>query len=136
MMDDQKIFIPFFTTCIPAGFSSPAQDYMEEDIDLQKLLIHHPLSTFIVRVKGDSMTGAFIPENALLIVDKSLKPRHRDIIVAVVNGEFTVKRLIKTFNKCVLQPENPSYKPLEITEEMDFVVWGVVTQILIDPKHY
>ena len=129
-----KFTIPFIEACVPAGFPSPAQDYMEEDVDMQKLLIQHPVSTFIIRVKGDSMINAFIPDAALLIVDKSLKPKHRDIVVAVLNGEFTVKRLLKTLNKCILQPENAAYKPIEITEDMNFVVWGVVTKIIIDPK--
>ncbi|MEO8766219.1 MAG: translesion error-prone DNA polymerase V autoproteolytic subunit [Ginsengibacter sp.] len=134
LMAGGTMSIPLFQSTIQAGFPSPAQDYMEEDIDLQKMLIRHPLATFIIRVKGDSMVGAFIPEDALLIVDKSLKPKNRDIIVAVVNGEFTVKRLVKSAMKCVLQAENPTYKPIEITGDMEFVVWGVVTQILIDPK--
>ena len=130
----QKCLLPFIGSYVTAGFPSPAQDYMEEDIDLLKLLMPHELSTFIVRVKGDSMINACIPDGALLLVDKSLKPKHRDIVVAVVNGEFTTKRLLKTLNKCILQPENPAYKPLEITEEMNFVVWGVVTKIIVDPK--
>jgi DNA polymerase V len=121
-------------TSIPAGFPSPAQDYMEEDIDLQKLLVKHPLATFLVKVKGESMINDFIPEGALLLVDRSLKPQHNDIIVGVVNGEFTVKRLLRSTKKVVLQPANPAFQPILITEEMDFVVWGVVIHIIIDPK--
>lgn len=130
----QKIIVPLYDTCIPAGFPSPAQDYMEEDIDLQKLLVQHPLATFIVKVKGESMVNDFIPEGALLVVDKSIKPKHNDIIVGVVNGEFTVKRMLRSGQQVVLQPANPSFKPLHITEEMNFIVWGVVIQIIIDPK--
>lgn len=128
------IIISFFDTCIPAGFPSPAQDYMEEDIDLQKLLVDHPLATFLVRVKGKSMINAFIPEDALLVVDKSLKPKHNDIIVGLINGEFTVKYLIKKGSEIILQPANPSFKPITVTEEMNFTVWGVVSKIIIDPK--
>jgi DNA polymerase V len=80
------------------------------------------------------MINDFIPEGALLVVDRSLKPQHNDIIVGVVNGEFTVKRLLRSAKKIVLQPANPAFRPLQITEEMDFVVWGVVIQIIIDPK--
>lgn len=130
----EKRIVPLFDTCIPAGFPSPAQDYMEEDIDLQKLLIKHPLATFLVKVKGESMINDFIPEGALLVVDRSIKSQHNDIIVGVVNGEFTVKRLLRIQQQVVLQPANPSFKPLPITEEMNFVVWGVVIQIIIDPK--
>ena len=130
----ESLLLPFIINQIPAGFPSPAQDYMEEDIDLQKLLIRHPLATFLVRVKGESMINAFIPEGALLVVDRSVKPQNNDIIVGIINGEFTVKRLIKNENRIVLLPANPAYKPLQITEEMGFVVWGVVIQIIIDPK--
>jgi DNA polymerase V len=119
---------------ISAGFPSPAQDYMEEDINLQELLIQHPLSTFLIKVKGNSMINACIPEDALLIVDKSLKAKNKDIVVGFIDGEFTVKRLIKRGNKILLQPENKAYKPIDVTEEMNFTIWGVVTSIIIDPK--
>ena len=122
--------ITFVGGAVPAGFPSPAQDYMEDDIDLTELLIPKPLSTFIIRVKGDSMTGAFIPPEALLVVDKSAKPASGKIIVAHINGEFTVKRLVKTPKGLVLHAENPAYKPMTITEEMGFTVWGVVTWII------
>src|SRR5438105_3354661 len=107
--------VPYFDTCVAAGFPSPAQDYMEKDIDLIEELIQHPVATFIIRVKGDSMKDAFIPDNALLIVDKSVKPTSGKIVLAVVNGEFTVKRLIKAPRCWVLHPENPLYKPMSIT---------------------
>ena len=119
---------------VSAGFPSPAQDYMEQEINLQDLLIPHPLSTFIIKVKGTSMEGAHMPDGSMLVVDKSIKAKSGMIIVAVVNGEFTVKRLVQTSRNWVLHPENPLYKPVIITEDMDFVVWGVVTQILIEPK--
>lgn len=131
---NQLYSIPFFKTYIQAGFPSPAQDYIEEDINLQELLIQHPLSTFLIRVKGNSMINACIPEDALLLVDKSVKPKNKDIIVGIIEGEFTVKRLMKAGKKIFLQPENPSYKPIEITEEMGFTIWGVVIRIIIDPK--
>ncbi len=129
-----RIATRFIRTSIPAGFPSPAQDYMEEDINLQDMLIPKPLSTFLIRVKGDSMVNASIPDGALLVVDRSLKAVNGKIIVAVLNGEFTVKRLVKTPRTWVLHAENPLYKPILLTEEMDFAVWGVVTRIIIDPK--
>ena len=80
------------------------------------------------------MINDFIPEGALLVVDKSQKPQHNDIIVGIVNGEFTVKRMTRSAGRIILQPANPAFKPLHITEEMNFVVWGVVIHIIIDPK--
>ena len=93
-----------------------------------------PLATFLVNVKGQSMVDAFIPENAMLLVDKSIKAKHNDIIVGVINGEFTVKRLLKKGDQIILQPANPKFAPVVVTEEMNFSVWGVVRKIIIDPK--
>lgn len=118
---------------IPAGFPSPAADYIMEEIDLGKELMPRPLSTFIVKVTGDSMIDAHIPPNARLVVDRSIKPRNNSIVVAVVNSEFTVKRFIKNSSGIRLMPANPKYLPIPITEDMEFSVWGVVTQIIIDP---
>ena len=131
------ITIPFFKSCIECGFPSPAQDYMEEDIDLTKLLIRHPLATFLIRAKGDSMNKANIPHNALLLIDKSLTPKNNDIVVAYYEGGFNVKRLIKNKRECTLMPEsdNPIHKSTTITEELNCVIWGVVVQIIIDPKY-
>lgn len=128
-----SLAIPLFSG-IPAGFPSPALDYMEPDLNLLELLVPHPLSTFIIRVKGDSMSGANIPDGCLLVVDKSLKAKSGNIIVALCYNEFTVKRLVQTSRNWVLHPENSLYKPVIITEEMEFKVWGVVTKIIIDPK--
>ena len=125
--------IPFFGA-VPAGFLSPAADYIEESIDLNELLVKTPTATFFVRVEGESMINAFIPPKALLIIDRSITPSSGDIIVAVVNGEFTVKRFIKTFNQVYLAPANIKFNSIEINEEMDFKVWGVVSKIIIDPK--
>lgn len=113
------------------GFPSPAKDFQEDVIDLSKLLVTHPSATFYFRVKGDSMRNACIPDNALLVVDRSIKVTSGMIVVAVINGEFTVRRLIHTRKSWVLHPENPAYKPLIVTEEMDMQVWGVVTSVVI-----
>src|SRR4051812_32774451 len=107
---------------------------MEKDIDLGEYLIKHPQATFIGRAKGDSMKDAFIPDSALMVIDKSVKAESGKIVVAVVNGEFTVKRLVKTPRLWVLHPENALYKPIPITEDMEFQVWGVVTKVIIDVK--
>src|SRR5689334_25358923 len=127
---------PFFQSPIPAGFPSPAADYIEEKIDLNQLLVKTPAATFFVKVEGDSMVDAYIPPKALLVVDRSITPRSGDIIVAVINGEFTVKRLLKTHAGVFLAPENKKFKPIRIEDDMDFMAWGVVTKIIIDPKGY
>jgi DNA polymerase V len=113
------------------GFPYPAKDYQEDAIDLAKVLVQHPASTFYFKIKGDSMCNANIPDGALLIVDRSVQVASGMIIVAVVNGEFTVRRIIQTNRSWVLHPENPVYKPVTVTEEMNMQVWGVVTSVVI-----
>jgi DNA polymerase V len=122
--------LPYFAVRVNAGFPSPAADYVEKSLDLNEHLIHHKEATFFVRASGDSMINAGIKEGDLLIVDKSLEPKHESIVIAVIYGEFTVKRLIKKNGKIFLQPENDKYQPIEVTEEMDFQVWGIVTNII------
>jgi DNA polymerase V len=119
---------------VPAGFPSPAMDYIEERIDLNKEFIPHPLSTFIIESSGNSMVNAFIPPKARLIVDRSITPKNGDIVLAVLNGEFTVKFLKKNNYKCSLVPANSKFKEIEITSEMDMKIWGVVTNIITDAK--
>lgn len=115
---------------VPAGFPSPAMDYLQERIDLNKEFIKHPLSTFIISCEGYSMINAFIPPEAKLIIDRSLTPQNGDIVLAVLNGEFTVKFLKKNNYKCWLVPANSKFKEIEITPEMDMQIWGVVTNII------
>lgn len=119
---------------VSCGFPSPAGDYMENRIDLNKEVIKRPSSTFFFRVTGESMTGAFIPPDALLVVDRMEKARHGSIVLAVVDQEFTVKRLLIQGTKRMLVPENPKYKPIHITEFSQVEIWGVVTHILTDAK--
>jgi len=128
------MMISFYQNEIKAGFPSPALDYLEERIDLNKALIDHPLSTFIIECTGDSMISAFIPPKAKLVVDKSITAQNGDVVVAVMNGDFTVKFLKKNNLKCWLVPGNSKYKEIEITPEMNMQIWGVVTKIIIDPK--
>jgi len=117
---------------VPAGFPSPALDYIEKRIDLNEELIKHPLSTFMCETEGLSMVNAFIPPKAKLIIDRSLTPKNGDIVLATLNGEFTVKFLKKNQYKCWLCPANSKFPDIEITEEMDMQVWGVVTYIITD----
>jgi DNA polymerase V len=122
--------LPLFATRIAAGFPSPADDYVEGQLDLHEYLIKHPAATFYVRVAGDSMTGAGIYPGDILVVDRSLEPMHGHIVIAVVNGELTVKRLLIEAHRAVLQPENGHYRPIEISEAMACVIWGVVTGVV------
>ena len=122
-----EIDLPLFANRISCGFPSPADDYLEGFLNLNAKLIPRPSSTFLIKAEGDSMIGAGIYEGDLLIVDKSITPTHNQIVVAVVNGEFTIKRLLYRFPKTILQPENPKNAPIEVTAEMNFQVWGVVT---------
>ena len=118
--------LPLYTSLVPAGFPSPADDHMEDAIDLNEHLVQHPAATFFVRVHGDSMTGAGIHDGDLLVIDRALEPKPGTIVVAVINGELTVKRLKIEGERIWLMPENPAYPPLEVSEGMDLVIWGVV----------
>lgn len=122
--------LPLFLANVQAGFPSPAEDYLDKTLDLNELLISHPAATFFVRVMGDSMQNAGILSGDVLIVDRSLEALENSIVIAVVNGEFTVKRLLKRDGRIFLAPENPSYPILEIMPESDFQVWGVVTYVI------
>lgn len=124
MKSSDKV-VPLFDYKLPAGFPSPAEAWAEHKLNLHDYLIHKPSATFFVRVDGDSMIGAGIFKGDLLIVDKSLEARNNSIVVAVINNEFTLKRLVKNKSKVFLKPENPHYPIIEITPEMNFLVWGV-----------
>lgn len=124
--------LPFFGA-VAAGFPSPADDYIEERLNLDRYLIKNPSATFFVRVAGSSMTGAGIYPDDILIVDRSLEPKSKDVVIALIEGEFTVKRFVKTPNRSYLKPENPSYKPIEISSEHPATIWGVVTNVIHKP---
>lgn len=126
----EKRDIPLFLTKVSAGFPSPADDFLEKKIDLNEHLVRHPAATFFVRVEGDSMKDAGILSDDILIVDRSLEVKDASVVVAVLNGEFTVKHVKKTGGKLFLVPANESCSPTEVTEEMDFTVWGVVTSVI------
>ena len=122
--------LPLFTAQISAGFPSPADDFIDKSLDVNDLLIKNPSSTFFVRVEGESMQGAGIFDGDLLVVDRSLPVQNLKIVIAVVNGELTVKRLKKQGDRVFLMAENPKYKPLEITNHLSFETWGVVTYVI------
>ncbi|WP_052742181.1 LexA family protein [Kiloniella litopenaei] len=115
---------------IPAGFPSPAEDYIEGEIDLNEQLIRHPHATFLMKVAGDSMIGAGIMPGSTLVVDRSIEPRHGSVVIAVIDGQLTVKRLYNKSGVVQLRPENTTYNPINISKEQDLVIWGVVTNVI------
>lgn len=127
---DLSLNLPYFQNGVSAGFPSPAEDHIDSKIDLNQLLIEHPSATYYIRVNGDSMLDAGILNGDLLIVDRSLEVINNSIVVAYIDGNFTVKRIRKNKNKLFLQAENNKYQPIEITEEMDFELFGVVAHAI------
>jgi DNA polymerase V len=127
---ESELKIPYIKEGISAGFPSPATDFLESGIDLNKELCKHPLSTFYIKVKGNSMINAGINDKDILVVDRSLDPQNNKIAVCFIDGEFTVKR-IKTEDDCLyLMPENPNYQPIKVTRENDLIIWGIVTYVI------
>jgi DNA polymerase V len=122
--------LTLFMIPVSAGFPSLAEDYIEGKLDLNTYLVQHPSATFFVRVAGDSMVGAGIHSGDLLVVDRALEPVLGRVVIAVVNGELTVKRLCKNGQRLLLLAENNSYHPLEINEHTEFQIWGVVTNVI------
>lgn len=114
---------------VRAGFPSPADD-MHERLDLVKLLVRHPASTFFFRISGTSMVDASLDEGDIIIVDKSLEPHDGSIAVCYIDGEFTVKRVVRTKQGFSLQPANESYPAITVTEQNNFIVWGIVTYVI------
>jgi len=122
--------IPFFGCRVPAGFPSPAEDYQENALSLNDLVVDHPASTFFVRVDGDSMVEAGIHHGDVVVIDRALEPGADSVVVAAVDGQFTIKRISKTNGGLLLLPANKEHVPIQITEDMDFCVWGVVTYVI------
>jgi len=122
--------IPLYGSKISAGYPSPSDDYIEGKIDLNEHLIHHPSSTFFVRVAGYSMLNTGMHPGDILVVDRSLEPRHGKIVIAALEDELTVKRLYKKAGEIRLMPENEDYEPIEISSEADLHIWGVVTNVI------
>jgi len=128
-----KLSLPYFDGGISAGFPSPALDFIDVSIDLNKQLIQHPSATFYGRVKGFSLKNAGIDDGDLMIIDRSLESVHGKIAVCYIDGEFTAKRIhIKENGEVWLMPENEHYKPIHVTEENDFLIWGIVTHVIKD----
>ncbi len=137
--DGIKFFIPdsesklesiLISSGISAGFPSPAGDFKQERISLDKELIKNKEATFFARVSGQSMIGAGLDHNDLLVIDRSLEPSNNKIAVCLIDGEFTVKRLNVENGRIWLKPENLNYKPIQITKENQFMIWGIVTNVI------
>lgn len=122
--------LPFVTHDVSAGFPSPAQDFMETTIDLNTELTKNPLSTFFIKVSGNSMIDAGINDKDVLIVDRSLEPGDGKIAICLIDGEFTVKRLKLETDSLYLMPENKAYQPIKVTNDNQLVIWGIVTYII------
>jgi len=130
----KKLLIPFVDAKVKAGFPSPAQDYIEQKLDLNEHLIKHPSSTFIIKTDGDSMIEEGINNKCLLIVDRSLDYKKDCIVIASINGEFTVKRIGRIKGKDYLISANKDFAPIEINDETEVLIWGIVTWVL-NPKY-
>ena len=124
------MFLTFYKEAVECGFPSPARDFTEGTIDLNEELIPRPNSTFIVRARGDSMIDSGIYPGDLLIVDRSLSPRNGSIIIAVLDGELSVKGLKLNNDQVTLSSSNPNYSDVIVSEEMDFTIWGVCTNVV------
>lgn len=128
--DNATYTLPFYLSKVQAGFPSPTDDHLEFKLNLNEQLIKHPAATFIVQAQGDSMKNAGIHSGDWLIVDRSILPTHDKIVIAAINGELTVKRLSKLAGRVQLLPDNTQYTPIDITEEQELVIWGVVTYVI------
>ena len=123
--------VPYLLSRISAGFPSPADDYIENNLSLSELLIRNHLSTFLMKASGDSMMDVGINDGDILVVDRSIEPKNRDIVIAILEGNLTVKRLLfKTNGSVVLKSENTVYKDIKIPESADLEIWGVVTSAI------
>lgn len=127
--DSPKIHLPQILSLVPAGFPSPADDYLDASLDLNEYLIKNKAASFYIRVSGESMNGAGILSGDILLVDRSLDPINNRIVVAIIDGEMVLKRLRITNGETFLVSENPKFKPIKIFEDMDFYIWGVVSAV-------
>jgi DNA polymerase V len=126
----REVKMPLFLEAVSAGFPSPAEDYLEGKMDLNEDLVKHPAATFFVRVTGDSMIESGIRNGDLLVVDRAVQPADDHVVIAVLNGELTVKRIRIEDGKILLVPENKAYKSIPVDPEMSFEIWGVVTHAI------
>jgi DNA polymerase V len=126
----RRIPLPLFVGKVAAGFPSPADDYVEKTLDLNELLVQKPAATFFVRAQGQSMLGVGIHHNDILVVDRSIEPVPGKIVICALNGELTVKRLDRHHGQWQLKAENPDYPDIVIHDDLELVIWGVVTNVI------
>ena len=134
IVSQKVVKLPMFFTPVKAGFPSPAEDFIENKLDLNDFLISHPSETYLVKASGDSMKGAGINNGDILIVDRSPNPQDGLIAIAALNGEFTVKRIKKIKGELFLVPENSDFKPIKIEQDNELIIWGIVTYIIHKSK--
>ena len=123
----EELRLPLVDAFISAGFPSPADDYLEAKLDLNQLLIQNPSSTFFARVRGNSMLDAGIHDGDILIIDKSLEPKQTSVLICFIDGEFTVKKVMRANGDFYLMPQNKEFEPIKVNKNSDFRLWGVVT---------
>jgi DNA polymerase V len=131
----EKTPCPIFISSLACGFPSPADEFVEQITSLDDIAINSPASTFFVRAGGNSMNGAGIYQGDVIIVDRAITPRHNDIVVACIDGEFTCKRLLISRKQITLKPENPEHNNIVISEHNDFFIWGVCSFNLHNLRH-
>lgn len=127
---ENPIELPYISSGIKAGFPSPAADFDESKISLDNVLVKNKEATFYAKASGNSMIGAGIDDGDILVIDRSLEPQNKKIAVCLIDGEFTVKRIKIEYENVFLMPENSNYKPIQISEENDLIIWGIVTYVI------
>ena len=127
---ENQIELPYISSGIKAGFPSPAADFDESKISLDNVLVKNKEATFYAKASGNSMTGAGIDDGDILVIDRSLEPKNNKIAVCFIDGEFTVKRIKLENDQLYLMPENSNYKPIKISQDNDFIIWGIVTYVI------
>ena len=128
--NNSSLSLDLYSNPVCAGFPSPAEDHLDIGLDLNEYIVKHPSATFYIYAKGNSMVDAGIYDGDIMVIDRSLDPRSKDVVIAIINGEFTVKRILKKNGAVYLNPANKEYYPILITEDMEFEIWGVVTHTI------
>lgn len=129
-MDAARVRLPLYASRVQAGFPSPAEDYAEGKLDLNEYLVEHEAATYYVRVQGHSMTGAGILDGDVIAVDRSLEAHHGDIVLAIIDNEFTIKELYRHRGVVRLLPHNPEFAPIDIKPGQELAIWGVVKGVV------
>lgn len=128
--NNSPLSLEFYSNPVSAGFPSPAEDHMDIGLDLNEYLVKHPSATFYIYAKGNSMIDAGIYDGDIMVVDRSLEAKSSDVVIAIINGEFTVKRIFKKNDSIYLNPANKEYHSILVTEDMEFEIWGVVAHTI------